>query len=306
MKYKYVRDETPEFCHVPIDWTNPSHYPKIEDLTLDQWAWEFLRRNPEYLKDWEHFNNLPDYAEFEDGYTTNKIGKWKGLPMPDFPLNCFYTNPPALVGETPQEYECRMLEREGEKDSGAIIPYADYMYVNYKLINKIPNPYLHLGDYAVFSDEWGEDSVPPFFISGADNFSDIDDFNIHFQKNSEKAILPECFIFDALKPINKQLEIAKEALLSSREIYLNSCNEHSVLQDKRHKFNLFPRFIRILDAVEQIDADNLSTKFDIIAQEIAPYKDNSYPDYSARKSTKKNYETAIKYRDSNYWLIPKK
>lgn len=47
---------------IPPDWRDESAYPsKADDLSLSGWAWEFLRRNPEYQKDYEHFASLPDY-----------------------------------------------------------------------------------------------------------------------------------------------------------------------------------------------------------------------------------------------------
>ena len=44
---------------LPPDWRDASAYP--EDASPGTWAWEFLRRNPEYQKDYEHFASLPDY-----------------------------------------------------------------------------------------------------------------------------------------------------------------------------------------------------------------------------------------------------
>ncbi|NOQ80412.1 MAG: hypothetical protein GQ546_13555 [Gammaproteobacteria bacterium] len=38
-----------------LDWTNESHYLYTQELTKDQWAWEFLRRNPDYQKDYHWF-----------------------------------------------------------------------------------------------------------------------------------------------------------------------------------------------------------------------------------------------------------
>ena len=34
------------------DWRNPKDYEFTQSLNPHQWAWEFLRRNPEYRKDW--------------------------------------------------------------------------------------------------------------------------------------------------------------------------------------------------------------------------------------------------------------
>ena len=35
------------------DWRNPADYEYTAKLTLHQWAWEFLRRNPEYCRRWK-------------------------------------------------------------------------------------------------------------------------------------------------------------------------------------------------------------------------------------------------------------
>ena len=37
------------------DWKNPNDYARMDDFTPSQWAWEFLRRNPEYVKAWERY-----------------------------------------------------------------------------------------------------------------------------------------------------------------------------------------------------------------------------------------------------------
>jgi hypothetical protein len=37
------------------DWRNPEDYAYCENLTLYGWAWEFLRRNPDYVSAWEAY-----------------------------------------------------------------------------------------------------------------------------------------------------------------------------------------------------------------------------------------------------------
>jgi hypothetical protein len=41
------------------DWADVSKYPEPEKATPRVWAWEFLRRNPEYQKVWEQLAKLP-------------------------------------------------------------------------------------------------------------------------------------------------------------------------------------------------------------------------------------------------------
>lgn len=35
------------------NWKDPKDYESMKDYSLEQWAWEFLRRNPQYVKKWE-------------------------------------------------------------------------------------------------------------------------------------------------------------------------------------------------------------------------------------------------------------
>lgn len=62
------------------DWRDPEQYPDPESTSMLQWAWEFLRRNPEYQKDYERWAALPtvysDGALFEEDLTeTHKGGQ---------------------------------------------------------------------------------------------------------------------------------------------------------------------------------------------------------------------------------------
>jgi hypothetical protein len=40
--------------HLP-DWRQPQNYSYTESLSVEQWAWEFLRRNKGYQQDWQWF-----------------------------------------------------------------------------------------------------------------------------------------------------------------------------------------------------------------------------------------------------------
>ena len=37
------------------NWRDPEAYAFCDELTSEQWAWEFLRRNPEYQRQWQEF-----------------------------------------------------------------------------------------------------------------------------------------------------------------------------------------------------------------------------------------------------------
>lgn len=40
----------------PLDWKNPKEYPPEDGTSMRQWAWEFMRRNPEYAQDIREIN----------------------------------------------------------------------------------------------------------------------------------------------------------------------------------------------------------------------------------------------------------
>jgi len=39
------------------NWREPRDYDSLNDMDLSQWAWEFLKRNPRYIKSWERLTS---------------------------------------------------------------------------------------------------------------------------------------------------------------------------------------------------------------------------------------------------------
>lgn len=83
------------------EWNDDTAYPTtFEKWTLDQWVWAFLRRNPDYQKDYAQFAALPSY--WPEG---GKTPKWSGRSMGyDDDMAFRYCDPPALPGETSRDY----------------------------------------------------------------------------------------------------------------------------------------------------------------------------------------------------------
>lgn len=74
----YLRSEKEKMKNKP-DWKNPQDYVYLNDLGPNQWAWEFLRRNPKYIADWKRWNKkyskIPDYTYLPEGYSKSS-SKW--------------------------------------------------------------------------------------------------------------------------------------------------------------------------------------------------------------------------------------
>ncbi len=63
------------------DWRNPHDYDFTQTLTAAQWAWEFLRRNPDYRLEWQAF--IATWRDLEAAYgkpSQRDIAAWKRDP----------------------------------------------------------------------------------------------------------------------------------------------------------------------------------------------------------------------------------
>jgi len=54
------------------DWRNENLYSSLSNLSLSQWAWEFLRRNPQYLKRWEELI-LPFWDDIKQSFDDDAL-----------------------------------------------------------------------------------------------------------------------------------------------------------------------------------------------------------------------------------------
>jgi Family of unknown function (DUF6499) len=110
------------------DWRDPAQYPR-DRSPLRQWAWEFLRRNPEYRAGWrEHIEPFYDPAWRRD-QDVGAVGPAHGAPadkqaelVHHFGLDSFPPSPddglPPLFTRTGLRYtaerEARMLLHPGQ------------------------------------------------------------------------------------------------------------------------------------------------------------------------------------------------
>lgn len=85
---------------------NTGVYPDHEDLR--SWGWEFLRRNPEYQRDYAQWSALPDTENADDGVSVLSAKYRDAICMAD--AMSFYpcsADSPSLEGESVEQYEKR-------------------------------------------------------------------------------------------------------------------------------------------------------------------------------------------------------
>ncbi|HFD81556.1 MAG TPA: DUF2285 domain-containing protein [Gammaproteobacteria bacterium] len=63
-------------------WNRPEYYDFTRSLDIGQWAWEFLRRNPEYQKEWREFDAAWKTLEARYGKPPERdFQRWKADPL---------------------------------------------------------------------------------------------------------------------------------------------------------------------------------------------------------------------------------
>lgn len=102
LKKKNNKGGSENTLYVSKDWKNEKDYDYTKDHTPELWAWEFLRRNPEYRKDWEKTLALWENA------IDDKPNLWAQL----FNVDCSKEN-----------YQTRTLPFKGARDKwGLFLP----------------------------------------------------------------------------------------------------------------------------------------------------------------------------------------
>src|SRR5580692_8214534 len=76
-----------------VDWEREDAFDYADDLTLPQWAWEVLRRNPDYRKSWE-IAGAGFVATTRDRQSTVMDAADASAPLSEW--GCVYTSDPSF------------------------------------------------------------------------------------------------------------------------------------------------------------------------------------------------------------------
>ena len=103
-----------EHARAPIaDWRNLAEYPNSDKASLHQWAWEFLRRNPEYQADWRAVmaRTVEILPTFKPG---DAISEQDRITLEDERYDVY--EPPKLPGESDNQW----IDRVGTGHRGPL------------------------------------------------------------------------------------------------------------------------------------------------------------------------------------------
>ena len=245
------------------DWTKPEQYPDPKNASLEQWAWEFLRRNPEYQEDYVRVKDMPGHDEY---------GKYKSQSIFS---NFYKTEPPMKKDELFNDY----INRVGE--SYTVWAIRDEILDKYGLDHfcKEINP---------------ATNIPPQFSN--------DIYPLYAPKRTKKkagASLEQVYpdeivmVFSLSLNIKQQLEVAKN-VLNIRKSELKAIGLIEV--PERRRTQIYRQYLRILDAkligITEEMIKNCLFKLD---EEI-----EIEPQDKSTSIINENYKSAVRLRDSGY------
>ena len=269
---------------IPPDWRDAKAYPaKSDDISITQWAWEFLRRNSEYQKDYEHFASLPSY--YSNGAKTVKWHRMQVQWWNDPALRyCKYPLIPGDEEDNIGEY----FNRTGD-DTPFHYSLEDHLIEKWGFTStEIYDPAYDSGSIGLlYSPELPKRVGGEYFDTTKGEFAAHE---IEPEKNYEYTLR-----FDLRYSIDQQIEEAKQILLGvtdSRFLQLQGQMKRYSAGVHIHKL---PKYLRIFDG-RQTDAT-----FSFIGKQLHPEIDEE----NAKKLAVDGYAAAKKLVYGGYKELSK-
>lgn len=252
------------------DWTNREDYAFTEHLSMERWAWEFLRRNPDYQTEWKE--EMPAGLSYFDSLrkAVRKDGPHGLAPClseikPDDVYTRIWAFGVALQAEQLQEID---------KNHPSFCFPSKKARKNWHILGYV-NPEQDNPDTEkalIFVDTYSRYCTP--------TISREDTAMVHNFRKTEFA-----YPFDLRFPLKDQFKKAGQVLRKKQtELgYPIRRPERPIKPD-----DIWTRYLRILDAYEA------GAKRREIAGVIFEKEHNVYPEYTASDKVRKSYDRAKK------------
>jgi hypothetical protein len=264
---------------VIADWMEPRAYPKWGRSSLGRFAWEFLRRNPEYQKDWDAYLSicrsvLPHYDPRVE------LSQSDYDKLEDHPDHLHF-EPGRSGQESEDEWRSRVK-------AGRITLLPIWYARKWGLRNTIYDPHYPY-----------DSSFPcPTFIHSPSIVHILTENWPGFKEGGPIYTLhPKTAIgFDMSLPIDLQIEAVRKYLLGHQQYLI-----------KKDVIKPFPNNVPRKEWVvylRLLDADAAGAKPKEIAAQLYPEEEDVYPDYIPQKKVRTALKQAKKWRDEWYSLIP--
>lgn len=262
------------------DGKKESDYPFSEKTSPEEWTWEFLKRNPNYRKDYTDM--LATYKKLEKDHGPKN--KWNKKEITNDPRACIY-NPLRKKGESDNQWIHRCL-------NNGIPPHRYFICRGLGIkwgLEELYNPKLKCSKRIKF--------IPAFNSKYPQRISTLQIFNLNelIDDNSEddlrvvedKVILA----FDLTTSIKSQTDKAYKKL--------NSIKNNLKITSHKHRPDVWAEYLRIYDARK------LGVTFSEIAKFLNPetFKSHDKNKHRITDKIRAQFEQAKKMVMENYKYI---
>ena len=212
-----------------MDWKNPDDYAYTSQLDDAGWDWEFLRRDEEYVDDYhKYLNDKEENPQPEKGNTF--LFRTTALPPECAENKKGWVKDCILCGERPERHSAEAWYGRKWGLKKIVSPEALYdpTTIQFTFHNKWPQPILN-------------DQIQDYFYQPDDPHAP------HLPITTLKLLA-----FDLSVPLKQQLEKAENYLLKEKKRLETAEKVDS--SSHRNRTDIWPRYLRILDAKSAIPA----------------------------------------------------
>lgn len=248
------------------NWRDKGQYPAPKTTTPTEWAWEFLRRNQEYQKD---YNGWKAHGEEYIAHLCPHIT----YHVDDGRKKLILSQKKTITGELVI----------------STITTLGFLLEKYHFseLPDLPNPALQAKkQWVIFK---GGEITYRRYVSYPEDFPEIN-LGLTPARPEEIALL-----LHLDRPIGKQLDKVKKLLKEKRE---SAEKEKKIkVMKKNNKDESYANYLRVLDA-----KSNGATSSEI-AKILAPKIPNQYPEYYGKEHVDHLYKVAKQLRDQGYYRL---
>lgn len=269
------------------DWQDEKSYNFPKPGNWHLWAWEFLRRNPEYQKAWqEHYVDgllkwVVELYDNKEGQLTDEMDAFYAEKMQL--CESWVCDPPALPGET-------CIERLARVGEGKMTPLGTHLADQFGVhsdhlldpsINTLPGWFVFDSSYGPYYKRWFPNQPEDMLYMPVD--------------------APEHFVvrFDLKWPLTMQLNRIKGVMKCLKEkLSKEGLISPVSTENPRQNGASFPSCLRVLDG--KASGGSVLDMASVIYSDMPNDYAHQYP---ASQKVRNNLRTAESLRDSEYRVL---
>jgi hypothetical protein len=257
-----------------LAWRDRANYPNAKTTPLKQWAWEFLRRNPEYRDDWRKYMDCCAklLAKYGPRLDPTEREPTEFAFSHDDPLGCVY-EPPREDRESDEDWRRRV-------GSGTRSPFGNWLCEKWGIRGALVDP-----GASKFAGLWCSSGSMVTRVTAN-------------PEGSRYTTTKPALRFDLTRPLGPQLEAAERHLRGEQRHFKKQGLLAKSVGARAQSGEKYRGYLQVLDALEA-----RVTVADI-GKALFPKQADTYPTYARRQKVRAMISAAEELRDEGYRRLP--